>query len=120
MTGESLSAGDTALWDDPTTDDVPEEVTVTREYNGYDVLVERDDAAPIRVNPDQLEDTLTDALPASTVEGIGPAKAETLAEAGIETVGDVVAAGEAGLVDAGISEGWAEAYVERASALAGD
>lgn len=54
-----------------------------------------------------------DSPPATAIDGVGPGRADTLSEAGIETVADVEAAGVEGLVDAGLSQGIAVNLAER-------
>ena len=53
-----------------------------------------------------------DAAALTAIDGVGPGRASKLAGEGIETPSDVVAAGTAGLVDAGLNEGVAERVVE--------
>lgn len=55
-----------------------------------------------------------ETTPATSLSGVGPGRGETLEEAGIETVADVVEAGVDGLVEVGISEGVAENIVAEA------
>lgn len=53
--------------------------------------------------------------PVDTISGIGPAYAERLGEAGVETVGDLAAADAAELAEAtGLGEGRVEGWIERA------
>lgn len=70
---------------------------------------------------DDADDAATDYgtaidadAPVTVIDGIGPGRQETLASAGITTVGDVREAGLDGLVDAGIPGGVAETLVARA------
>ena len=53
-----------------------------------------------------------DAAALTAIDGVGPGRASKLAGERIETPSDVVAAGTAGLVDAGLNEGVAERVVE--------
>lgn len=55
-----------------------------------------------------------DSPDVETITGVGSGRAETLRDAGIETVADVIDAGAEGLVEAGLSEGVAENIVESA------
>jgi replicative superfamily II helicase len=57
------------------------------------------------------------AVGLTAVDGVGSGRAHALAEAGIETPGDVREAGVAGLVEAGLSEGVAERVYEGAGDL---
>lgn len=53
--------------------------------------------------------------PVDTISGIGPAYAERLGEAGIETVGDLAAADAAALAEeTGLGEGRVTGWIERA------
>jgi replicative superfamily II helicase len=66
----------------------------------------------------RVENGVSEAAAALTaIDGVGPGRASKLAGEGIETPADVVAAGSAGLVDAGLSEGVAERVVESAREL---
>ncbi len=58
-----------------------------------------------------------DAVGLTAIDGVGSGRASKLASEGIETPGDVVDAGVAGLADAGLSEGVAERVVESARDL---
>ncbi|SDC67244.1 DEAD/DEAH box helicase [Natrinema hispanicum] len=58
-----------------------------------------------------------DAVGLTAIDGVGPGRASKLAKEGLSTPGDVVDAGVAGLVDAGLSEGVAEAVYEGAQSL---
>ncbi|PSQ16281.1 DEAD/DEAH box helicase [Halobacteriales archaeon QS_8_69_26] len=57
------------------------------------------------------------AVGLTAIDGVGPARAGTLAEAGIDTPADVLAAGTAGVSAAGIPDGVAERVVDRARDL---
>ena len=66
----------------------------------------------------RVENGVSEAAAALTaIDGVGPGRASKLAGEGIETPADVVAAGSAGLVDAGLSKGVAERVVESAREL---
>ncbi|TMT80360.1 DEAD/DEAH box helicase [Haloterrigena sp. H1] len=58
-----------------------------------------------------------DAVGLTAIDGVGPGRASKLATEGLSTPGDVVEAGVAGLVDAGLSEGVAEGVYEGAQSL---
>ncbi|MWV41921.1 DEAD/DEAH box helicase [Natrialba sp. INN-245] len=58
-----------------------------------------------------------DAVGLTAIDGVGPGRASKLATEGLSTPGDVVTAGVAGLVDAGLSEGVAERVYEGAQSL---
>ena len=58
-----------------------------------------------------------DAVGLTAIDGVGPGRASKLATEGLSTPGDVVDAGVAGLVDAGLSEGVAEGVYEGAQSL---
>ncbi|EMA49995.1 MULTISPECIES: DEAD/DEAH box helicase [Halococcus] len=58
-----------------------------------------------------------DAAALTAIDGVGPGRASKLAGEGIETPAALVAAGTAGLVDAGLSEGVAERVIESAREL---
>ena len=58
-----------------------------------------------------------DAVGLTAIDGVGAGRASKLAKDGLSTPGDVVEAGSAGLVDAGLAEGVAERVVEAAGAL---
>ncbi|NKE36891.1 DEAD/DEAH box helicase [Natronococcus sp. JC468] len=58
-----------------------------------------------------------DAVGLTAVDGIGPGRASKLSTEGLSTPGDVVDAGVAGLVEAGLSEGVAERVYEGAQSL---
>lgn len=94
-----------------------EEYTVDREYDGVNVRLTHagsgDDllADPSHITPAAERD-------ATTIDGIGEGRAATLADHGIETVGDIISAGPSGLVDAGLAEARAEEYHEAAVDLA--
>ncbi|GEM_PF-5399768 len=74
------------------------------------------DSDPVEAAADESEDTpeLTD------LEGVGPSKAETLAEAGLESVAEVIETGQEGLQDiSGIGPAMAEKILDSAEELAG-
>ncbi|WP_226004606.1 DEAD/DEAH box helicase [Natrinema salinisoli] len=58
-----------------------------------------------------------DAVGLTAIDGVGAGRASKLAKEGLSTPGDVVDAGVAGLVDAGLSEGVAERVYEGAQSL---
>src|SRR6056297_1246776 len=58
-----------------------------------------------------------DAVGLTAIDGVGPGRASKLATEGLSTPGDVVEAGVAGLVDAGLTEGVAEGVYEGAQSL---
>ncbi|MFA9416291.1 DEAD/DEAH box helicase [Natrinema sp. HArc-T2] len=58
-----------------------------------------------------------DAVGLTAIDGVGPGRASKLATEGLSTPGDVVDAGVAGLVDAGLTEGVAEGVYEGAQSL---
>ncbi|THE66620.1 DEAD/DEAH box helicase [Salinadaptatus halalkaliphilus] len=58
-----------------------------------------------------------DAVGLTAIDGVGPGRASNLSKDGLATPGDVVDAGVAGLVDAGLSEGVAERVYEGAQSL---
>ncbi|ELZ19481.1 DEAD/DEAH box helicase [Natrinema limicola] len=58
-----------------------------------------------------------DAVGLTAIDGVGPGRASKLATEGLTTPGDVVDAGVAGLVDAGLTEGVAEGVYEGAQSL---
>jgi replicative superfamily II helicase len=58
-----------------------------------------------------------DAVGLTAIDGVGPGRASKLSKEGLSTPGDVVDAGVAGLVDAGLSEGVAERVYEGAQSL---
>ncbi|WP_293031763.1 DEAD/DEAH box helicase [Natronococcus sp.] len=58
-----------------------------------------------------------DAVGLTAIDGVGPGRASKLSAEGLSTPGDVVGAGVAGLVDAGLSEGVAEGVYEGAQSL---
>jgi len=61
----------------------------------------------------RVENGVSEAAAALTaIDGVGPGRASKLAGEGVETPSDVVAAGTAGLVDAGLNEGVAERVIE--------
>lgn len=60
------------------------------------------------------EDGEDDSADVETIDGVGAGRAETLRDAGIETVADVIDGGAEALVEAGLSEGVAENIVESA------
>jgi len=66
----------------------------------------------------RVENGISDAAVGLTaIEGVGKGRASKLAAEGLTTPADVVEAGVAGLVDAGLSEGLAERVVEQARDL---
>ncbi|WP_255169553.1 DEAD/DEAH box helicase [Natrononativus amylolyticus] len=58
-----------------------------------------------------------DAVGLTAIDGVGPGRASKLSTEGLATPGDVLGAGVAGLVDAGLSEGVAEQVYEGAQSL---
>ncbi|WP_254766459.1 DEAD/DEAH box helicase [Salinilacihabitans rarus] len=58
-----------------------------------------------------------DAVGLTAVDGVGSGRASKLSKEGLSTLGDLVDAGVAGLVDAGLSEGVAERVYESARSL---
>ncbi|WP_225870791.1 DEAD/DEAH box helicase [Halosegnis rubeus] len=58
-----------------------------------------------------------DAVGLTAIDGIGKGRGVKLAEEGLQTPADVLAAGVDGLVDAGLSEGLAERVIEQARDL---
>ncbi|MDF9747160.1 DEAD/DEAH box helicase [Natrinema salsiterrestre] len=58
-----------------------------------------------------------DAVGLTAIDGVGAGRASKLATEGLSTPGDVIGAGVAGLVDAGLSEGVAERVYEGAQSL---
>lgn len=58
-----------------------------------------------------------DAVGLTAIDGVGSGRASKLATEGLSTPGDVVDAGVAGLVDAGLTEGVAEGVYEGAQSL---
>ena len=58
-----------------------------------------------------------DAVGLTAIDGVGPGRASKLAKEGLSTPSDVVDAGIAGLVDAGLTEGVAEGVYEGAQSL---
>lgn len=102
-----------------------------RGAGGTSVIVEREPAAeseravkePTTASTDGADSTAdhaastTDAAddPVDTISGIGPAYAERLAEAGVETVGDLAGADAASLADeTGLGEGRVTDWIEQA------
>lgn len=73
-------------------------VAVETVEGGHEPAVDDDDTADAEADSD-------DDPAVSTIPGVGPGRAKTLREAGIETVSAVRTAGVSGLVDAGIPEG---------------
>ncbi|MFC5971269.1 DEAD/DEAH box helicase [Halomarina salina] len=59
----------------------------------------------------------SDAVGLTAIDGVGAGRAQRLADEGIVTPTDVIAAGEAGLVEAGLSEGVAARVLENARNL---
>ncbi len=58
-----------------------------------------------------------DAVGLTAIDGVGPGRASKLSREGLSTPADVVDAGVAGLIDAGLSEGVAERVYEGAQSL---
>ena len=95
-----------------------------RSTGGTAVDVEREPATEseraVKETPaestDGSDSTTEDAdEPVDSISGIGPAYAERLAEAGVETVGDLASADAAALADeTGLGEGRVADWVERA------
>jgi len=76
------------------------------------------DGSPANATPaSPAEPPAEEAEPVEEVKGIGPAYAERLSEAGVETVADLSGADAADLAEAsGIGEGRLETWIERAKA----
>lgn len=125
VAAETDAAGSTAsITEEPP--DEPGEAAEPAEAAGPASQVEESEPGPGAEEPaveaggadEEAEEAGEEAegsAPVDTISGIGPAYAERLGNAGVETVGDLAAADAAGLADeTGLGEGRVTDWIERA------